>query len=64
MSDLFHDQIPDEYIADIYDVIGATPRHTYQILTKRPARMRHLLKQWTTLPNAWWGVSAEPSTSS
>ncbi len=59
MSDLFHDQIPDEFIADIWDVMGAAPQHTFQILTKRPARMRSLLKHWLTLPNVWLGVSAE-----
>jgi protein gp37 len=43
LSDLFHDDIPDDYIARVFAVMAATPRHTYQILTKRPARMRSLL---------------------
>lgn len=43
-SDLFHKDIPDEYIAKVWAVMAAAPRHTFQILTKRPARMRSLLK--------------------
>lgn len=43
MSDLFHDAIPDELIARMFAVMAATPQHTYQVLTKRPARMRSLL---------------------
>jgi len=40
MSDLFHEQIPDEYIDRVFAVMALTPQHTYQILTKRPERMR------------------------
>lgn len=43
MSDLFHDLAPTELIAEICATILATPRHTYQILTKRHGRMRALL---------------------
>lgn len=39
MSDLFHDQVPDAYIDQIFAVMASTPQHTYQILTKRPERM-------------------------
>lgn len=42
-SDLFHDQVPDEFIARVFAVIALTPRHTYQVLTKRHGRMRALL---------------------
>ncbi|MFB6881241.1 DUF5131 family protein [Streptomyces noursei] len=42
-SDLFHEQIPDEVIACIFAVMALTPRHTYQVLTKRHGRMRSLL---------------------
>lgn len=45
MSDLFHDDIPDEFIARVWAVMAATPQHTYQILTKRHARMRSLLSR-------------------
>lgn len=43
MSDLFHDQVPDEYIARVFAVMACAYRHTFQILTKRHARMRSLL---------------------
>ncbi len=42
-ADLFHDAVPDEYIARVWAVIALTPEVTYQVLTKRPARMRSLL---------------------
>jgi len=43
MSDLFHDGVPDDYIAQVFAVMAAAPQHTFQILTKRHARMRSLL---------------------
>lgn len=43
MSDLFHASISDDFIVRVFAVMAATPRHTYQILTKRHARMRSLL---------------------
>lgn len=43
MSDLFHDQVPDEFIAEVFAVMGAASRHVFQVLTKRPARMARLL---------------------
>ena len=43
MSDLFHDSIPDEYIARVWAVMAFAHRHTFQILTKRHGRMRSLL---------------------
>jgi protein gp37 len=43
MSDLFHKDIPDEYIARVFAVMALTPQHTYQILTKRHGRMRSLI---------------------
>ncbi len=63
MSDLFHEGIPDDYIAAVADVMVETNWHTYQILTKRSARMAEMLS--TRLRNAaaqshiWWGVSVE-----
>jgi protein gp37 len=44
MSDLFHPAVPDEYIASVFAVMAATPRHTYLVLTKRHGRMRSLLR--------------------
>lgn len=51
MSDLFHERISDEYIAQVFAVMAAAPRHTFQILTKRHARMRSLLTsaRWAEL---------------
>ena len=43
MSDLFHDSVPDDYIARVWAVMAMAPRHTFQVLTKRHARMRSLL---------------------
>jgi protein gp37 len=43
MSDLFHKDVPDDYIARVFAVMAATPQHTYQLLTKRHGRMRALL---------------------
>jgi len=40
MSDLFHESVPDWFIAKVFETMAETPRHTYQILTKRPQRMR------------------------
>lgn len=39
MSDLFHEDIPDEFIAAVFGVMGAAKHHTFQVLTKRPGRM-------------------------
>jgi len=45
MSDLFHEAVPDEFIARVWDVMRATPQHTYQILTKRPTRMLSVVQR-------------------
>jgi protein gp37 len=59
MSDLFHEKIPDAYIEQVFDVIARTPHHTYQILTKRGARMARFFKTRAVPENAWLGVSVE-----
>lgn len=46
MSDLFHADVPDGFIGSVFETMASTPHHTYQILTKRPARMRSLLRRW------------------
>lgn len=43
MSDLLHDHVPDEFIAQVFTVMALSPQHTFQVLTKRPGRMRSLL---------------------
>jgi protein gp37 len=61
MSDLFHEAVPDELIDRVFGVMALAPRHTFQILTKRPERMRDYLRRhdlhrldpiWT----AMWGL--------
>jgi protein gp37 len=61
MSDLFHDDVPVEFIAQVWAVMKETPRHTYQILTKRPDRMAEVLAAapFEILPNVWLGTSIE-----
>lgn len=61
MSDLFHEQVSDDFIAEVWRVMRATPWHSYQILTKRPERMAELLNraEWDVLPNVWVGTSVE-----
>lgn len=43
MSDLFHADVPDEFIARVFAVMGSAERHTFQVLTKRPGRMASLV---------------------
>lgn len=73
LSDLFHDEIPDDFRRRVFDVMMATPQHTYQVLTKRPDEALSFLTSyydhetpwgaWTEdpLPNVWIGVSIESS---
>ena len=61
MSDLFHEQVSDAFILDVWRVMRETPHHNYQILTKRPERMAELVaaKIGEVLPNVWLGTSIE-----
>lgn len=62
MSDLFHPEVETAFIAKVWDVMKATPQHTYQVLTKRPERMREVLASghdFPTLSNVWIGTSVE-----
>ena len=59
MSDLFHERVPDAYIDKLFEVIAQTPPHTYQILTKRAARMARYFRKRSVPTNAWLGVSVE-----
>jgi protein gp37 len=61
MSDLFHPDVPLSFIGRVWAVIADTPRHTYQILTKRPERAASVLDQLSfgVLPNVWLGTSVE-----
>jgi protein gp37 len=63
MSDLFHPDVPDDYIESVCRVMVAANWHTYQVLTKRSERMSQLLKTKlkfaTQQTHIWWGVSVE-----
>jgi protein gp37 len=59
MSDLFHDQVPLEFIQRVFEVIEATPQHTYQVLTKRSKRLALLANELPWPSNLWMGVSVE-----
>jgi protein gp37 len=63
MSDLFHEDVPDEYILAATRVMQLANWHTYQVLTKRSERMRDLLRtrlmHVVDQPHIWWGVSVE-----
>src|SRR4029453_5317248 len=57
MSDLFPPRVPLAFIRQVLQVMQDTPQHTYQVLTKRSRRLRHLEVEWP--PNLWMGVSVE-----
>ena len=62
MSDLFGEFVPDEYIRQVFEVMRATPQHTYQVLTKRAQRLAKWSRRRSWLPHAthlWLGVSVE-----
>jgi protein gp37 len=59
MSDLFHVDVPDDFIANVFDVMARTPQHTYQVLTKRAQRLGTLAPRLRWPPNVWMGVSVE-----
>jgi len=59
MSDLFHADVPAEFIAEVWSTMAATPQHTYQILTKRPDRMTAITADLPVLANVWLGTSVE-----
>jgi protein gp37 len=59
MSDLFHKDIPDEYIHQVFDVMGRADWHIFQVLTKRSSRMASLGQSLPWKPNIWAGVSIE-----
>lgn len=67
LSDLFHPGVPDEFIADVFARMATTGRHTFQLLTKRPARMKALLTSARfgamvkeSAGEAWIAATGEP----
>jgi protein gp37 len=63
MSDLFHEDVPDDYILSVAQIMTRARWHTYQVLTKRPERMLKMLRTKLGFAgvcrNIWWGVSVE-----
>ena len=69
MSDLFHEEVEDPFIGEVFGVMCTARQHTFQILTKRPRRMREFMSTYTspggplppisTTDNIWLGVSVE-----
>ena len=62
MSDLFHEEVPFDFVRQVFDAMSESPQHIYQILTKRPARMLEYV-EWTEYEkwpdHVWAGVSVE-----
>jgi protein gp37 len=63
MADLFHARVRLSFIRDVFDVMAATPQHTYQVLTKRSLRLLRVADKLDWPPNVWMGVSVEDSSA-
>src|SRR5436190_4474273 len=59
MSDLFHERVSDEFVAEVFEVMERADWHIFQVLTKRPERARNLAKQLSWPQHVWLGVSVE-----
>ena len=59
MSDLFHKNVPQDFILKVFDVMSRADWHTYQVLTKRSDRLRELDAELRWVPHIWMGVSVE-----
>lgn len=63
MSDIFHEDVPFEFIDKMFAVIERTPQHRYQILTKRAERMAEYFASRNVPTNVWLGVTVEAQSS-
>ncbi|HEY5536817.1 MAG TPA: phage Gp37/Gp68 family protein [Ignavibacteria bacterium] len=59
MSDIFHERIPLDFLKKVFKVMNDTPRHIYQVLTKRSERLEELANKFNWTENIWMGVSVE-----
>jgi protein gp37 len=59
MSDMFHDEVPPEYVKRVFDVMARAHWHQFQVLTKRADRLLQLSRQLPWRANVWQGVSVE-----
>lgn len=62
MSDLFHQEVPDDFIFRVFRTMGQCPKHRFQVLTKRAGRLEELATQLPWPSNVWMGVSVEESS--
>jgi protein gp37 len=62
MSDLFHARVPLDFVQQVFAVMADTPRHTYQVLTKRAGRLARAAHELPWPPNVWMGVSVEDAS--
>ena len=61
MSDLFHKDVPLDYIKQVFKVMNENPQHVFQVLTKRAERLFEIHKEIRWTHNIWMGVSVEDS---
>lgn len=59
MSDLYHEEVPDEFILEVFRVMNKAEQHTFQILTKRAERLVQIAPKVKWTPNIWQGVTVE-----
>jgi protein gp37 len=59
MSDLFHPEVPESFIVEVFKVMAECPQHTFQVLTKRSERLAEIAGRLHWPPNVWMGVSVE-----
>ncbi len=62
MSDLFHEDVPDEFILDVFTIMAIASSHTFQVLTKRPRRMLDFLEKHDVedIYNQWYSFDGGP----
>ena len=63
MSDLFHEDVPIDFIKKVFEVMSNTPHHSYQVLTKRDERLKRIASKLPWSDNIWMGVSVENQDS-
>lgn len=63
MSDIFHEEVPFEFVDKMFEIIKRTPQHRYQILTKRAERMAEYFSNRFIPNNVWLGVTVEAQSS-
>lgn len=56
MSDLFHEDVPDEFIDQVFAIMALSPQHTFQVLTKRPERLRAYLSTGLADQRIWYAA--------